>query len=79
LILGRGKGKIMITERQEQIENGIEVLDSAIGSILRARFIDCPPVELDPADRLAVRIMARLLAELQAEFNDVTVKNQNNS
>ena len=64
----------MITERQEQIENGIEVLDGAISSILRK-----PPVELDLADRLAIRIMGRCMSELQAEFNDVTVKNQNNS
>jgi hypothetical protein len=124
----------MITERQEQIENGIEVLDHAIdflatktkekmilvdpdevyladfmedatlkrGLFYRGQRVttagcpspaqnrlwekewvrpvsDMPPVAFDVADILAIRIMARLCDELQTEFNDVTVKSQNNS
>lgn len=66
----------MITERQEQIENGIEVLDHAMYYLSD----DSLPVAFnDLANILAIRIMARAKSELQAEFNEVTVKSQNNS
>ena len=55
----------MITERQEQIENGIEVLDHAMYYLSD----DSLPVAFnDLANILAIRIMARAKSELQAEF-----------
>jgi hypothetical protein len=56
----------MITVRQEQIENAIEVLDHARAYIDRNFPSICP---FDLADVLALRILRRLRRELQIEFD----------
>ena len=73
----------MITERQEQIENALEILRRIEGYLRCKSVIDYKiqaPYSIQSAHWRAMEILARLRVELAIEFDQIEAKKfQNNS